>query len=90
MQARQRFLATIGQSARLMALALILALAWPAQASAQTFTPFTFTATDSGSGTFSYGVLQAVDKGEGIFIAVTGYLIVIRGANVGTYYYSAK
>jgi hypothetical protein len=81
MQERQRLWSTIAQSARLIALAL--ALAWPARASADP--TFTFTATDSGSGTFSYGVLQASDNGDGSFTATSGYLVVISGANVGAY-----
>jgi hypothetical protein len=79
-QARESWYSRVGQCARLVALAL--ALAWPARASAQTFT---FSATDSGSGTFSYGVLGATDNDDGSYTATSGYLIVISGANVGTY-----
>jgi FIMAH domain len=81
MQARQRFSVTVGKTFGL--LALTLALASPARAIADT--TFSFTATDSGSGTFSYGLLQASDNGDGTFTATGGYLIVISGPIVGTY-----
>jgi hypothetical protein len=80
MQVRESRWSTVGRSVRLVAFAL--ALAWPAGAGAQTLT---FTATDSGSGTFSYGVLEATNNGDGTYTATSGYLIVISGANVGTY-----
>jgi hypothetical protein len=81
MQARQRFLVTVSKTFGLLALTLVLAS--PAQAIADT--TFSFTATDSGSGTFSYGLLQASDNGDGTFTATGGYLIVISGPIVGTY-----
>jgi hypothetical protein len=80
MQAREPRWSRLGQCACLMAFAL--ALACPARASAQIFT---YSATDSGSGTFSYGVLEATANGDGSYNATSGYLIVISGANVGTY-----
>jgi hypothetical protein len=81
MHARQRVSATVGKTFGL--LALTLALTSSAQAIAGT--TFSFTATDSASGTFSYGLLQATDNGDGTFTATGGYLIVISGPIVGTY-----
>jgi hypothetical protein len=63
-------------------IALTLALAFPFGAKADTFT---FTASDSDSGTFSYGVLQATNNGDGTFTATSGYLVVISGPDVGEY-----
>jgi hypothetical protein len=80
MQTLRRFQATLARSAGLAALTLVLA--WPVQASADTFT---FSATDSGSGTFSYGVLDVSNNGNGTYTATGGYLIVLSGPIAGAY-----
>jgi hypothetical protein len=80
MQALQRFQATLARSAGLAALTLVLI--WPVRASAQTFT---FSATDSASGTYSYGVLDVSNNGNGTYTATGGYLIVLSGPIAGTY-----
>jgi hypothetical protein len=71
------------QRVGVIAFALTLSAACPLRSLAGS--TFTFTATDSASGTFSYGILEATDNGDGTFTATSGSLDVISGPIVGTY-----
>jgi hypothetical protein len=81
MQARQRFWSSVVR--RVGLIAFTLTLACPTAANADS--AFSFTASDKASGTFSYGLVQASDNGDGTFLATSGFLVVISGPDVGAY-----